>query len=228
MLLDVNSSVKLADFAGSSIDGSPATVNYEVRSRLPGMLAPSKQSDIFALGCAIYEMATGVRPYEEKAYKVVQQLYAKKTFPDTADIEGLGGIIWNCWWQRFDNVGEIVRDLGALQRGTPKHSRKPEAVIMNSQTPTTPSPIASSTEPPQAARVDRASPPAHVHSPSPQHRSAADCEAEREVVEIRKGHRRKSHRKKYVKESEDSWLNKFMSWTRLAPREGARTCKYNC
>jgi serine/threonine protein kinase len=113
MLLDSSDSVRLVDFAGSSLDNSPSTVNYEVQSRLPGLLKPSKQSDIFALGSAIYEMATGVKPYEKMSYREVQKLYAKKAYPETADIQELGPVIQKCWRQNYNNAWKIVHDLGA-------------------------------------------------------------------------------------------------------------------
>ena len=72
MLLSSDDTVKLGDFAGSSIDGSPSTVDYEVRSKLPGSDEPDEISDIFALGSAMWEMATGSPPYEEKSWREVQ------------------------------------------------------------------------------------------------------------------------------------------------------------
>jgi len=107
MLLDSSDSVRLVDFAGSSLDNSPSTVNYEVQSRLPGLLKPSKQSDIFALGSAIYEMATGVKPYEKMSYREVQKLYAKKAYQRQR--------IFMNWVLLFENVGgRITTTRGRL------------------------------------------------------------------------------------------------------------------
>ena len=116
MLLDSSDTIKLADFAGSSIDDSDVSINYEVRSRLPNVDKPNKKSDIFALGSAMYEMATGHRPYEKLSYITIQNLYRKGDFPKDVDsIPELGKVIRKCWEQRFDSAWDVVRALGETE-----------------------------------------------------------------------------------------------------------------
>jgi serine/threonine protein kinase len=120
MLLDSSDIVKLADFAGSSIGDIAASVNYAVRSRLPGVSKPTKKSDIFALGSAMYEMATGHPPYEKLSNSTVQKLYRKGEFPaDVDDVPGLGKTIRKCWEQRFDSAWDVLSALGGLSDTDP-------------------------------------------------------------------------------------------------------------
>jgi hypothetical protein len=111
MLLSANNTVKLGDFAGSSIDGSPSTVDYEVRSKIPSASEPDEISDIFALGSAVWEMATGSPPYEDLSWREVQGLYKRGKFPRLKSMPDLDRIIRKCWQQRYPRAQDVVYDL---------------------------------------------------------------------------------------------------------------------
>ena len=112
MLLSLkNDTVKLADFSGSSVDGSPLAVDYEPWSKLPGSDEPSQIADIFAMGSAIYEMATGSPPYENKSWREVHGLYKRSKFPEVRGIRHLGPIIRKCWNQEYNTANGILDDL---------------------------------------------------------------------------------------------------------------------
>src|SRR6266487_3438618 len=133
MLLDWSDTLKLADFAGSSIDGSDTSVTYELRSRLPGIKKPSKKSDIFALGSSMYELATGHPPYDGESYRNVQNFYKKGVFPaDVQKIPELGPIINKCWLQNYETAWDV---LGALKnvesRLRPMDHRQKPVVVVN-------------------------------------------------------------------------------------------------
>jgi serine/threonine protein kinase len=113
LLSPKNDTVKLADFSGSSLVGSPwmATVDYEYWSKLPGSDEPSQIADIFALGSAFFEMATGSPPYENKSWREVHGLYKGSKFPDVSEIQHLGPVILKCWRQEYKTADEVVYDL---------------------------------------------------------------------------------------------------------------------
>jgi hypothetical protein len=64
-------------------------------------LAPSKQTDTFAFGCAAYEIITDKPPHHELEKvvgndRLVEQRYEQNRFPDVSDLP-LGPLMQSCW-----------------------------------------------------------------------------------------------------------------------------------
>ncbi len=111
--------VKLIDFEGCSIDSGPAGSCYEWFSYCPSMPRVSRRTDIFAFGCAIYEVLTGRPPYYEletsdDPYKQVEELYANQHFPDVTNLP-LGQLIRSCWSGDINSMSEVIQELEAFR-----------------------------------------------------------------------------------------------------------------
>ncbi|KND86741.1 Megakaryocyte-associated tyrosine-protein kinase [Tolypocladium ophioglossoides CBS 100239] len=117
VFLDDGLNAKLADFAGSSIDSSPLLVTVTASHEYPGNLL-SAQGDIFAFGSAMYEVATGKRPYAALSEADIQSLFQKGEFPDVTSLGSLGHIIRTCWDGGYEDSKALVKDLEAI-RDTP-------------------------------------------------------------------------------------------------------------
>jgi len=223
MLLDSSDTIKLADFAGSSIDDSEVSINYEVRSRLPNVSKPNKKSDIFALGSAMYEMATGHRPYEKLSYNTIQNLYRKGEFPkDVDDIPELGKIIRKCWQRRYDSAWDIVRALGetASPIRRPSHLQQRPEVFVDSAISITEPEVFEMEETSSKTRRHRDTPEKYVHQTS-QHRHKSRRERDVERVPERQGSIKHSH------SHFSTWVNKsIQSWTRPARKTREKQCYY--
>lgn len=124
MILIGGDRLKLIDFEGSSIDGAEAGSQYEWFSYRRAQSAVSKQTDIFAYGCAMYEIITGKPPFHEleKAHNrsiLVEQRYRENRFPK---VEGLplGKVMQGCWHGTFGSMSEV---LFALESASPSGMR---------------------------------------------------------------------------------------------------------
>jgi serine/threonine protein kinase len=108
LLLDVDLQVKVADFGGCSMNGSSSSAMGSVRFLQPRRVSeqPNNQIDIFALGSTIFEIMTGVIPYEDMSSTQVKQLYALSQFPSLNGIQG-GEVIRACWLLKTNSVHEV-------------------------------------------------------------------------------------------------------------------------
>ncbi|RMZ82795.1 hypothetical protein DV738_g1608, partial [Chaetothyriales sp. CBS 135597] len=106
--------LKLIDFAGASIDGGENGSCYQWYSYRPSTPEVSKQTDIFAFGCVVYEILTGRHPHHELENRpeAVKQLYQDNQFPDVANLP-LGQLMQDCWHGTYNSMSEVVQALEA-------------------------------------------------------------------------------------------------------------------
>ncbi len=110
VLLDRRFDAKLADFAGSSLDGSPLLIAVTASHERPGdLLCP--EGDIFALGSTLYELMTDTRPYAGLADEEIEQRYKRGEFAETEELGEVGRVIRRCWEGGYKECGEVARDL---------------------------------------------------------------------------------------------------------------------
>ncbi|CBX96735.1 hypothetical protein LEMA_P110000.1 [Plenodomus lingam JN3] len=92
----VQGHLKIIDFEGSSIDGEDAGACYEWFSYKESSPRISRKTDIFAFGCAIYEVITDV-----------------ENIP-------LGKLMQGCWNGTFNSMHEVFQELQASLLATRK------------------------------------------------------------------------------------------------------------
>ncbi|KAH0593355.1 hypothetical protein MHUMG1_08811 [Metarhizium humberi] len=112
----VEDRVKVIDFGGCSIDGSEALAGYNWYNRR-GSMCPSLETDIFAFGCAVFEILTGKPPYHElkdclERDETVRRLYAEQRFP-AVDQLPLRELMLGCWHGTLGSMDEVARCLDA-------------------------------------------------------------------------------------------------------------------
>ncbi|KAI9838766.1 MAG: hypothetical protein M1837_002332 [Sclerophora amabilis] len=121
----VQDCLKIIDFEGCSIDGEEATSCYEWFSYQESIPPISRTTDIFAYGCAVYEIITGRPPHHEletsnDPKRLAKRLYAEKRFPEVTDLP-LAGLMQGCWHGAFGSMSEVLQALEAA--GLPKTCR---------------------------------------------------------------------------------------------------------
>ncbi|RDL30362.1 Uncharacterized protein BP5553_10240 [Venustampulla echinocandica] len=114
-LLDCDLHLRIADFGGASLSGSPPSAVAGTRFRYPVSdwdAPPSVEEDIFGLGSLIYFIMTGTYPYQEIPSDEVEKLYESHTFPSLAHL-ACGDIIQRCWSKQV-NAAEVLTYFEAL------------------------------------------------------------------------------------------------------------------
>jgi serine/threonine protein kinase len=102
-------SIILTDFSGSKIGDEESFVRPETRYEKQGeeIIRISRATDIVAIGSLIYEIVTGMPPYDKLDDEDVEKLFKRAEFPSTADVY-LGEIIRGCWIGDYETVKQVL------------------------------------------------------------------------------------------------------------------------
>ena len=127
LLLDENLNLKVADFAGASIDGGVSWSSYRLTHRLfvtEGKDSPrmeiNQASEIFGLGSALYNMVAGHDLFPELDYtsdeaNIVRRI-REREFPDTSELPVLASVITKCWNLEYDSMADVIEGIDAESR----------------------------------------------------------------------------------------------------------------
>lgn len=126
ILLDEHLNAKLADFAGSSLDGSPLLVVVTASHRSPGATLCA-QGDIFAFGSTLYRIITNHNPYHDLSERAIESLFLNGNFPETNSLGPLGEVILKCWRGVYKDTESICNEIKAISAPPPSdaYSMKP-------------------------------------------------------------------------------------------------------
>jgi serine/threonine protein kinase len=126
--LDGDLNLKVGDWAGASIDGSPSQSSYRLRSRLfdadgtdvPRATGITARTEIFAMGTALFSMVTGRDPWPElrdpEDREAIKKRIREKDFPDTSRLSSLGDIVSKCWNVDFTSMTEVKQAIEAERK----------------------------------------------------------------------------------------------------------------
>jgi serine/threonine protein kinase len=110
IFLDEHLNAKLADFAGSSLDGSELLVGVTPSHEYPGS-ALSTRGDIFTFGAVIYKIMAGEPPYGGLSEAEINSQYKNGEFADTVSFGEMGAIIRKCWTEKYPGFAPLAEDL---------------------------------------------------------------------------------------------------------------------
>lgn len=111
-LLGDDLDLRIADFGGSSLQGSKASACAPVRYTKPGLdwrAPPMIEDDIFSLGSMIYLLVTGQPPFHDLSSAEVESRFAARSFPDATGLP-CGHVIRTCWARSMASA-QAVADL---------------------------------------------------------------------------------------------------------------------
>ncbi|RDL36157.1 Uncharacterized protein BP5553_06769 [Venustampulla echinocandica] len=120
LLLDAALGLRIADFSGSSFEGSKALARVGTRFSLPTITFNSPatiQDDLYGLGSTIYTIMTAGYPFQElPSDKVIERCKAHE-FPDVTGA-ACGPIIERCWRCEVASAQEIYDFVEAETKHT--------------------------------------------------------------------------------------------------------------
>lgn len=111
-LLDEALNLQLCDFSGSLFGNLDGTGMESIRFFLPRdpLATPTKRSDLFALGSAIYFIISGCEPYNTLTENEVTARYTRGDFPAIDSIP-CGRVIMSCWKGDLKDANEVCQAL---------------------------------------------------------------------------------------------------------------------
>ena len=104
--------LKLGDFATAAMD-EPTPTLYSSAYRLPNAETTSIQTEIFAFGSTLFEMATGSAPFEHLTDSEIEGRYRQRRYPQPPHGAALEEIILKCWRLEFDTMDEVLDAIRA-------------------------------------------------------------------------------------------------------------------
>ena len=121
---DDRRSLLLCDFAGSALPGAEPLVSEETRYRkVQGIeddsFATTITTELFAVGCLLFEIMTDKRPYDELSDEEVERRYAAGLFPSTERVPVVGHVIRRCWAGAYQSATEVIADVRAAAGVSP-------------------------------------------------------------------------------------------------------------
>lgn len=120
-----NADCKLADFGSSAIRGTKPKVCGTVQYMAPEVLCgqrPDFPSDVYSLGVVLWQMQSGVRPFDGlHQHAVIFQVVRQQARPQfgqskSPELEALVTRCWSTFPQDRPSTGAVVQDLTALHR----------------------------------------------------------------------------------------------------------------
>ncbi|KAF1913690.1 hypothetical protein BDU57DRAFT_456586 [Ampelomyces quisqualis] len=113
VLLDAHLNAKLADFAGSSLDGSPLLVVVTKSHRRPGDTC-CVEADISAFASTLYTIVTGQSPYHDLSDYKIDERFVHGSFPQTDSLGPLGKLISRCWRDEYPDSKSVCKEIQGM------------------------------------------------------------------------------------------------------------------
>ncbi|MCJ1224123.1 hypothetical protein MMC12_000767 [Toensbergia leucococca] len=123
--LDENLDLKVADFAGASIEGRKPNSLYRLTHQLFIKGKDNKEisiaSEIFALGSAMYQMVTDHDVFfpelnDSRDREEIRRRIRDKEFPDVSELPVLGVVIAKCWALEYESMEDVLQGIDAESR----------------------------------------------------------------------------------------------------------------